>query len=225
MTCPGDITIVFTPKLYQPMAEEFDDSFIFVGPSIALRKDVEAFTLENIRQNKLIFISMGTVFNHQPEFYTTCFEAFGDTQVTVILSVGRQTDICQFNNIPLNFIVRNYVPQLEILQQADVFITHGGMNSSSEGLYFGIPLVVIPVMADQPIVAKKIENLGAGLQLNRKKLDAATLRNTTEKVLLNPSFKESSCKIGESLKEAGGYKKAVETILKFKKGINKNTSS
>ncbi|MEH6984471.1 hypothetical protein V7061_21155 [Priestia megaterium] len=40
-----------------------------------------------------------------------------------------------------------------------------------------------------------------------------------------PSFKESSCKIGESLKEAGGYKKAVETILKFKKVINKNTSS
>lgn len=123
MTCPGDITIVFTSKLYQPMTEEFDDSFIFVGPSIALRKDVEAFTLENIRQNKLIFISMGTVFNHQPEFYITYFEAFGDTQVTVILSVGRQTDICQFNNIPLNFIVRNYVPQLEILQQADVFIT------------------------------------------------------------------------------------------------------
>ncbi len=81
------------------------------------------------------------------------------------------------------------------------------MNSSSEGLYFGIPLVVIPVMADQPIVAKKIENLGAGLQLNRKKLDAATLRNTTEKVLLNPSFKESSCKIGESLKELEDIKK------------------
>src|SRR6478735_79217 len=217
MTCPGDITIVFTSKLYQPMAEEFDDSFIFVGPSIALRKDVEAFTLENIRQNKLIFISMGTVFNHQPEFYTTCFEAFGDTQVTVILSVGRQTDICQFNNIPLNFIVRNYVPQLEILQQADVFITHGGMNSSSEGLYFGVPLVVIPVMGDQLIVANRIEELGAGLQLNRQELDAITLRNATEQVLSNSSFREKSLEIGKSLRDSGGYKKAVEAILKFKK--------
>ncbi|MEH7372432.1 macrolide family glycosyltransferase, partial [Priestia megaterium] len=220
MSCPGDITIVYTSKLYQPHAEKFDESFIFVGPSIAPRKDVEAFPLEDITSDKLIFISMGTVFNQQPELYVTCFEAFRESQATVILSVGKQTDIRLFNNVPPNFIVRNYVPQLEILQLAELFITHGGMNSSSEGLYFGIPLLVIPVMGDQPIVAKRIEELGAGLQLNRLKLDAVTLRNTAEQVLSNPSFKERSLEIGKSLKEAGGYKKAVEAILKFKKDAN-----
>ncbi|MEH6856288.1 macrolide family glycosyltransferase [Priestia megaterium] len=220
MSCPGDITIVYTSKLYQPHAEKFDESFIFVGPSIAPRQDVEAFPLEDITSDKLIFISMGTVFNQQPELYVTCFEAFRESQATVILSVGKQTDIRLFNNVPPNFIVRNYVPQLEILQLADLFITHGGMNSSSEGLYFGIPLLVIPVMGDQPIVAKRIEELGAGLQLNRLKLDAVTLRNTAEQVLSNPSFKERSLEIGKSLKEAGGYKKAVEAILKFKKDAN-----
>lgn len=220
MSCPGDITIVYTSKLYQPHAEKFDESFIFVGPSIAPRQGVEAFPLEDITSDKLIFISMGTVFNQQPELYVTCFEAFRESQATVILSVGKQTDIRLFNNVPPNFIVRNYVPQLEILQLADLFITHGGMNSSSEGLYFGIPLLVIPVMGDQPIVAKRIEELGAGLQLNRLKLDAVTLRNTAEQVLSNPSFKERSLEIGKSLKEAGGYKKAVEAILKFKKDAN-----
>ena len=217
MSCPGDITIVFTSKLYQPYADKFDESFIFVGPSIAPRKDVETLPLKIIPSNKLIFISMGTVFNQQPELYTICFKAFQESQATVVLSVGKQTDIRQFKDIPPNFIVRNYVPQLEILQQADVFITHGGMNSSSEGLYFGIPLVVIPVMGDQPIVANRIEELGAGLQLNRQELDAITLRNTTEQVLSNSSFKEKSLEIGETLRDSGGYKKAVEAILKFKK--------
>jgi MGT family glycosyltransferase len=217
MSCPGDITIVFTSKLYQPYADKFDESFIFVGPSIVPRKDVETLPLKSIPSNKLIFISMGTVFNQQPELYTTCFKAFQESQATVVLSVGKQTDIRQFKDIPTNFIVRNYVPQLEILQQADVFITHGGMNSSSEGLYFGVPLVVIPVMGDQPIVANRIEELGAGLQLNRQELDAITLRNTTEQVLLNSSFKEKSLEIGKSLRDSGGYKKAVEAILKFKK--------
>ncbi|MDC7783989.1 macrolide family glycosyltransferase [Priestia megaterium] len=216
MSCPGDITIVFTSKLYQPYADKFDESFIFVGPSIAPRKDVETLPLKSIPSNKLIFISMGTVFNQQPELYTTCFKAFQESQATVVLSVGKQTDIRQFKDIPPNFIVRNYVPQLEILQQADVFITHGGMNSSSEGLYFGVPLVVIPVMGDQPIVANRIEELGAGLQLNRQELDAITLRNTTEQVLSNSSFKEKSLEIGKSLRDSGGYKKAVEAILKFK---------
>ena len=220
MSCPGDITIVFTSKLYQPYADKFDESFIFVGPSIAPRKDVETLPLKIIPSNKLIFISMGTVFNQQPELYTICFKAFQESQATVVLSVGKQTDIRQFKDIPPNFIVRNYVPQLEILQQADVFITHGGMNSSSEGLYFGVPLVVIPVMGDQPIVANRIEELGAGLQLNRQELDAITLRNTTEQVLSNSSFKERSLEIGKSLRDSGGYKKAVEAILKFKEDAN-----
>jgi MGT family glycosyltransferase len=211
MSCPGDITLVYTSKSYQPHAEKFDKSFI------APRKDIETLSLKNIPSNKLIFISMGTIFNEQPELYTTCFEAFKEKQATVVLSVGKQTDISQFKDIPPNFIIRNYVPQLEILQQADVFITHGGMNSTSEGLYFGVPLVVIPVMGDQLIVANRIEELEAGLQLNRQELDAITLRNTTEQVLLNSSFKEKSLEIGKSLRGSGGYKKAVETILKFKK--------
>lgn len=217
MSCPGDITIVFTSKLYQPYDDKFNESFIFVGPSIAPRHDVETLPLKISPSNKLIFISMGTVFNQQPELYTTCFKAFQESQATVVLSVGKQTDIRQFKDIPPNFIVRNYVPQLEILQQADVFITHGGMNSSSEGLYFGVPLVVVPVMGDQPIVANRIEELGAGLKLNRQELDALTLRKTTEQVLSNPSFKEKSLIIGKSLRDSGGYKKAAEAILKFKR--------
>jgi MGT family glycosyltransferase len=118
--------------------------------------------------------------------------------------------------------VRNYVPQLEILQQADIFITHGGMNSSSEGLYFGVPLLVIPVMGDQPIVAKRIEELGAGLQLNRHELDAVALKSATEQILSNPAFKKKSLEVGKSLKEAGGYKKAVDAILNFKENVTKN---
>ncbi|WP_348519735.1 glycosyltransferase [Bacillus sp. 166amftsu] len=97
---------------------------------------------------------MGTVFNQQPDFYHTCFEAFRDSPVTVILAVGKCTDSNQFKNIPPNFRMYNYVPQLDILQHADLFITHGGMNSSSESLYFCVPMLVIPVMGEQPIILK-----------------------------------------------------------------------
>lgn len=91
------------------------------------------------------------------------------------------------------------------------------MNSTSEGLYFGLPPVVMPVVGDQLIVANRIEELGASLQLNRQELDATTLRNKTEQVLSNASFKEKSLEIGKSLRNSGGYKKAVEAILEFKK--------
>ncbi|EEM80507.1 Glycosyltransferase, MGT [Bacillus thuringiensis serovar huazhongensis BGSC 4BD1] len=216
MTCPGDITIVYTSKLYQPNVEEFDDSYIFVGPSIAQRKDVDSFSLEQEKGNKLIFISMGTVFNQQPDFYYTCFEAFRDSSVTVILAIGEQNDISQLDNIPSNFKLYNYVPQLDILQHTDLFITHGGMNSSSESLYFSVPMLVIPVMGDQPIVAQRIEELEAGVQLDRNLLTPEILRNTAIHVLSNNIYTKNSHRIGKSLKNAGGYNKAVDEIETFK---------
>lgn len=108
------------------------------------------------------------------------------------------------------------MPQLEVLQYAHVFVTHGGMNSSSEALYYGVPLVVIPVTGDQPLVAKRVTEVGAGIRLNRKELTSELLRETVEKVIDDVTFKENSRKVGESLRNAGGYNRAVDEIFKMK---------
>ncbi|PEQ64834.1 glycosyl transferase [Bacillus cereus] len=216
MNHPGDITIVYTSKEYQPRSEIFDESYKFVGPSIATRKEVGSFPTEDLKNEKVIFISMGTVFNEQPALYEKCFEAFKDVDATVVLVVGKKINISQFENIPKNFKLYNYVPQLEVLQHADVFVTHGGMNSSSEALYYGVPLVVIPVTGDQPFVAKRLTEVGAGIRLNRNELTSELLRETVKKVMDDVTFKENSRKVGESLRNAGGYQRAVEEIFKLK---------
>ncbi|EJQ06385.1 glycosyl transferase [Bacillus cereus] len=216
MNHPGDITIVYTSKEYQPRSEVFDQSYKFVGPSIATRKEVGSFPTEDLKNEKVIFISMGTVFNEQPALYEKCFEAFKDVDATVVLVVGKKINISQFENIPKNFKLYNYVPQLEVLQHADVFVTHGGMNSSSEALYYGVPLVVIPVTGDQPFVAKRLTEVGAGIRLNRNELTSQLLRETVKKVMDDVTFKENSRKVGESLRNAGGYQRAVEEIFKLK---------
>ncbi|PEC79707.1 glycosyl transferase [Bacillus cereus] len=216
MNHPGDITIVYTSKEYQPRSEVFDESYKFVGPSIATRKEVGSFPTEDLKNEKVIFISMGTVFNEQPALYEKCFEAFKDVDATVVLVVGKKINISQFENIPKNFKLYNYVPQLEVLQHADVFVTHGGMNSSSEALYYGVPLVVIPVTGDQPFVAKRLTEVGAGIRLNRNELTSELLRETVKKIMDDVTFKENSRKVGESLRNAGGYQRAVEEIFKLK---------
>ncbi|PGS78019.1 glycosyl transferase [Bacillus cereus] len=215
MNHPGDITIVYTSREYQPQSEAFNDSFKFVGPSIGVRKEVDSFPIEALRKEKVILISMGTIFNEQPELYEKCFEAFRDIEATVVLVVGKKINIDQFENIPTNFKVYNYVPQLEVLQHTDVFVTHGGMNSSSEALYYGVPLVVIPVTGDQPLVAKRVAEVGAGVRLDRKELTSAVLREAVKKVMNDKKYKENSCEIGKSLRDAGGYEKAVEVIVNF----------
>nr|WP_114384313.1 nucleotide disphospho-sugar-binding domain-containing protein [Paenibacillus prosopidis] len=115
-----------------------------------------------------------------------------------------------------NFIVKNCVPQLEVLQHADVFFTHGGMNSTSEGLYYGTPLAVIPVSADQPMVARRVSELRAGLALDLGELSPVLLRETAETLLAFPSFKQQAEVIGASFREAGGASKAAEVILQWR---------
>ena len=138
-----------------------------MGPSIAQAKN-EDFDFNSIEMKSLIYISLGTVFNEAIDFYKLCIKVFENSEHTIVMSIGSNTRISDLGDIPKNFIVKNYVPQTELLTYTKLFITHGGMNSTHEGLYNGVPLIVIPQSADQPVIAKQVENIGAGVTLQMK---------------------------------------------------------
>jgi MGT family glycosyltransferase len=215
---PAPLTIVYTSKGFQPDGESFDETYKFVGPSVVPRSQ-GSFDFSHVDTDHLIYISLGTVFNQAADFYKLCFAAFAETKFTVILSVGTQTQMAELGEIPANFIVRNYVPQLEVLQRAKLFITHGGMNSTSEGLYYGVPLIVLPQSADQPMVARRVAEIGAGIHLNQEGLTAGDLREAAERMLQDASIRKACVEIGDSFRTAGGYHRAVEEIFAYKRSL------
>jgi len=91
------------------------------------------------------------------------------------------------------------------------------MNSTSDLLYNNVPFVAIPIGADQPYMAARVSELGAAISLDKDKLTSEMLKNAVEKVLTEPSYLENIKRISNSFKEAGGYKKAIKEISKFKK--------
>nr|WP_106780793.1 macrolide family glycosyltransferase [Lysinibacillus timonensis] len=200
-------TIVYTSKEFQPLAETFSEHYAFVGPSIRKFAPVQ----NDHKTKKLIYISLGTVLNQNMDFYQNCMKAFSNTNYEVVMSVGDKTDISSFGSIPHNIIVKNTVDQISILQKADVFITHCGMNSTNESLYFGVPMVMFPLHGEQKMVAQRVFELGAGLKL--KKLNPKMLAITVAEVLTNPSYKNCARKLSESFKRAGGGKEAANVIL------------
>ena len=162
---------------------------------------------------------MGTINNNCLDFYQKCLNAFQDECYQVVMSIGNKTEISELQNIPKNFIVKNYVPQLEVLKRADVFISHGGLNSVSEALYFGVPVIVIPMANDQPVVAKRLAELGAGLNLNMTEITTEILNHMVHTVLTDPSYQQQSREIGNTFVESGGYKKASDLIINYKKSL------
>jgi MGT family glycosyltransferase len=209
----ADLNLVFTSKMFQPGGESFDDSFRFVGPSISEREENAEFHCDRLKGGKVIYISMGTINNNCTGFYQKCIEAFKEEGYKVVMSVGNKVDISSLGILPPNFIVRNYVPQLEILKLADAFISHGGLNSVSEALYYGVPVAAIPMANDQPVVASRLEALGAGMKLRMDEITPQILRDTVHELLTDESYRSASKMVGRTFAEAGGYKAAADAIL------------
>lgn len=213
---PAPLTIIYTTREFQPFGETFDQTYKFVGPSLSSRFMQENFDLTAIKGKSPIYISLGTVFNQAVDFYKLCFKAFGNTDHTVVMSIGEKAQLSDLGEIPKNFIIKNYVPQTEVLKYTKLFITHGGMNSTNESLFFGVPLIVIPQNADQPVIAGQVVNVGAGIQLQMQSLTANQLREAADHVLNHPSFHKSVANIRISFQKSGGYHQAVNEISQFK---------
>ena len=198
--------LILTSKLFHLRSENTDDTCYFMGPYIEKRKIDENFKFEKDKNKKLIFISLGTIFNKEDNFYETCIEAFKDSEeYQVIMSVGQYIDIKQFKEIPKNISIFTYVPQTQLLTDVDIFITHGGLNSTQEGLLSGIPIIVIPQKYDQFDNARRVEQLEAGIFLdkNKNKITVDVLKNAVNDIVVNrEKYKKGVDKIVESFNEA-----------------------
>ena len=199
-------TIVYTSKEFQPMVDTFSDKYYFVGPSVA---DI---SVEKERTScKKIYISLGTVNNKNIDFYKNCIEAFKDDDIDVIMSIGNNTDISQLGNIPENFKVENKVDQVKVLQEVDGFISHCGMNSVNESLYYGVPLILFPQQSEQSMVCRRVAELGAGFVLKNDK--PKNIKEAVFEVINHNKYEENAEKLSKSFKNAGGASKAVDAIL------------
>lgn len=199
-------TIVYTSKEFQPCAETFNEKYAFVGPSIR-----PAITEIEKTKEQLIYISMGTVNNDMLPLYKRLVEAFKDGQFQVIISVGSQVDLAEFAGVPENITVLPTVDQIAVLQKADVFLSHCGMNSVSESLYYGVPLIMLPQTNEQKGVATRVTQVGAGVLL--KKTDVDFIRNAVRSVLENREYYVNAERISKGFKEASGAKGAADKIL------------
>ena len=191
-------TIVYTSKLFQPCSDTFSDRYRFIGPSIRPVTEPILKTAE-----KTVYISMGTV-NQNREFYRNCIHVLGQTDWQVIISMGTNPE--QFDRLPGNIQVHESVDQMAVLSIADAFITHCGMNSASEGLYFQVPLVLFPQTPEQGAVARRVEELGAGVRLNS--ISEEDVLKALKKVLFEPAYRAAATRISESFHACGGAAEA-----------------
>lgn len=217
---PPALNLVYTLREYQPYEEEFsDEQYKFLGPSIYERESADFDFTKG--EKPVLYISLGTVLKGAVSFFQTCIDAFRDKNIDVIISVGHKFQIKKLKNIPPNVHIYPSVPQLQILKMADVFVTHGGMNSVSEALVYGTPMVIIPFVSDQPVNAECIERLGVGKHLEYPNVNTDTLKSVVSSMLENNRIQTNIQQLQQLIQKAPGNKGGAKMIIDYYEECNK----
>ncbi|MCX2968663.1 glycosyltransferase [Streptomyces sp. JHD 1] len=182
-------SLALIPSALQPQADRVDRSvYTFTGACQGDRGHQGDWT-RPADAERVVLVSLGSTFTRQPAFYRACLAAFGDLPGWhLVLQIGKHVAEAELGPLPPNVEVHRWVPQLRVLQQADLFVTHAGMGGSQEGLTCGVPMIAVPQAVDQFTNADLLAALGVARRIDTEDatpeaLRAAALALTTDPAL------------------------------------------
>ncbi|MDB4953094.1 MAG: ydhE [Myxococcales bacterium] len=210
--------VVFSTSSFLGQSPDPERKFHFVGPSIPpeLRGDESPIEWDKIRDDRpLVYVSFGSLIYWQPELLILLARAVIAAGGQPLLSVGSLVSDEAFRReLPPGAVAVAYASQLEVLSRAALFVTHGGANSFMESLYRGVPMLILPMCADQPVQAYFAEKAGVGLSIDPWQLDLETAVSLLTR-LLEPgnSFRSKAEQARESYNFAQGAQNTA-TLLR-----------
>ncbi|MFF8841728.1 macrolide-inactivating glycosyltransferase [Streptomyces sp. NPDC015127] len=206
-------SIVLIPRALQPNADRVDESvYSFVGACQGDRRDQGEWR-RPAGAEKVVLVSLGSTFTKQPAFYRACVEAFGNLPGWhLVLQIGRYVDVAELGQLPENVEVHSWVPQLSVLRQADVFVTHAGAGGSQEGLATGTPMVAVPQAVDQFGNADMLVGLGVARRLATQDATAQDLREAVLSLVSDNEVAARLARIQGEMAQEGGTSRAVDLI-------------
>ncbi len=182
--------------------------YLFIGPALAKRAEPVDFPWDALRPGPRVFVSLGSVWAWRGErFYRIVASALADLPVQVIVAAPPGMIV----DVPKNFIVRPWVPLLELYPHLDAVVTHAG-TTVNEALAHGIPVVVAPMVHDQSIFAQHAVAAGAGLRVAFNRVTAARMREVVMAVLEVPSYRDAARRVELLFRSAGGAAAAVPAL-------------
>ena len=194
----------------------------YVGPSVWDRPmdwQVPSWLAELPPHTPLVYVSLGTVFNTRLSVFRKIIRALGQLDVfgLVVTGPGCPPDI--FSAVPPNVRIESYIPQTALQAEPKtrpaLVISHAGVNTVLTALSDGIPLLCIPLGADQPDNAQRCVDAGAGLRLDRRLLTTARLKRAIHTLLSQPSFTRRAEQMQHTLRRHNGPEEAADLILRL----------
>ncbi len=205
--------LVLVPRAMQPNAERVSaDRYRFVGPCLEPARFDPAGWTPPAGDAPLAYLALGTAYHDRPDVYRAAIEAVDELGWRLVLSRGTQVDEADLGSLPPGVDTYPSVPQLAVLAEADVFVTHAGMGSCTEALWSGVPTVAVPQAVDQFDNAAKLQELGVGIHLTDDPPSAAALRDALVTAATDPAVAARATELRTELQAGGGPDGAADAV-------------
>jgi MGT family glycosyltransferase len=208
----SQLVLVFSTSALIGDVSRFGDHFVFAGPALTARPDLQPFPWEWLEQGRRhVLVSLGTLSQAAgARFFRAAVDALAPLgeELQAIIVAPPELQV----RVPPHILFAERVPQLALLPHLSAVVSHGGHNTVSEALAHGLPLVIAPIRDDQPVIAKQVADAGAGVLVRFEQVQAAELRYAVRAVLGDPRYAAAARRVRDSFAAAGGAATAADRL-------------
>lgn len=190
-----------------------------VEPAKPLQSDLEKF-MQSSGEHGVILFSLGSYVTQLPDKFVKLFqEAFAKLPQKVIWQwKGKAPPI----NMPENVKTMSWLPQNDLLghNKTRMMFYQGGNNGLYEAVYHAVPLLVLPLLGDQPDIAQRVVEKGIGLKLDVTKITSNSVFESIKSILENPSYQNNINKLSVMFRDRPDTPREraafwIEHVLKY----------
>jgi MGT family glycosyltransferase len=179
----GELNVYFYPKFLQLDAHEFDETCFYAGRCAAERPYRPTWRPKSCGGKPVALVSTSTSFIQGSDYFRMCIEALSGLKYHVVLALGENNDPRSLEPLPPHFEILKGTPQIEVMPHAELLICLGGMTTTSEALYHGIPMLMITHgHLEAEAYAENNASRGLGIHLRKAQTTAGNIRDSALRI-------------------------------------------
>lgn len=169
--------------------------------------------LDELPERDTVYVTLGTVFNVEcGDLYERVLAGLRPLPVNVVVTVGRERDPAELGPLPAHMRVERYVDQAVVLPHCRAVVSHAGSGTVSGALAHGLPMVLLPMGADQPLNARRCQELGVARVLDPAASTPETVRVALSALLADPAYGRAARRVGDEIGRLPGADYALELL-------------
>ena len=195
-------------KRAKPLDENL---FHYLHGCVRKEEDYNVPEFKKNNDGKLIYLSFGSLGSGDIDLMKRLIKVLGNSEYRVLVNVGDYKG--EYESIPDNIIIESWYPQPSVIPQCDLVIHHGGNNSFTECLYFGVPAIIMPYVWDGHDNAMRVQETKHGIKMHRSNWEEGELLKNIDDTINDKEVSDNLKKASEFMQSDNGAQKAAALIL------------